>query len=92
VIKVLGPDHASTAIDGVWRQQQRELRAEGDRLHAACVKPFERERWGEYAAVSRDGRVLFGTDLRELTKRATDELGCGQFAYKVGDKLAGRIR
>ena len=71
---------------------QEELAVEGQRLYETYVKPLEPEHRGKYVAVARDGRMVLGTDRRELLQRATDALGRGNFLFKVGEEAAGRIR
>jgi hypothetical protein len=80
------------AIDPDAWPSQEELRAEGDRLYDRFVKPLEAEHQGEFAVVARDGTVLLGGSLAELTEEAVTRLGKEHFAFRVGDKAVGRIR
>jgi hypothetical protein len=71
---------------------REELEAEGDRLYASYVAPLEPEHWGEYAAVSPDGRLIRGATSYEVSRRASEEFGRGNFVFRIGDKTIGRIR
>ena len=69
-----------------------ELFEQSESLYERYAKPLEREHWGEYVALSQDGRLILGTDLLEITTRAIDELGPGNFVFKIGPKAVGRLR
>lgn len=67
--------------------------AEADRLYEGYGKTLESDHHGEYAAISKDGRVVVGKDDIEVMDRAIRELGSGSFVlYRVGYKYAGKIR
>lgn len=72
--------------DGSIEQQW----ADEDRLYAQYGKPLEHERWGDYIAVSRDGRTLLGGNLRVLSGEALDTLGSGTYVVKVGEPEVAR--
>ena len=82
---------ATTATER-GRLRRQELLEEGNRLYEAYVRPLEAEHWGEFVAVSKDGRTLLGTDLDDLTAEAVTVLGRGHFAFKVGEVAVGKIR
>lgn len=84
--------HVEAPVDTDRRRRQEELRAEGDRLYEAHVKPLEQEHWGTFVAVSPAGRILLGDSLHDVTVRATEEFGLGNFLFKVGEVDVGRIR
>ena len=69
-----------------------ELFDKGEELYEKYAKPLEREHWGEYVAISRDGRVVLGPDYLDVSLRAFDQLGTGSFVFKVGEKSVGKIR
>lgn len=92
MIREVTADEAPAATPEEWRRQQRELLAEADRLYERHVKPLEQEHWGEFVAVSRDGRFLLGASLAELTEQAVAKLGQGHFAFKVGEVAIGKVR
>jgi hypothetical protein len=58
------------------RTEQDEL------LYDRHGKPLEAQHYGEFVAISDDGRTLLGTDELSLTKRAAEEFGPGQFALR----------
>ena len=74
------------------RLSQQERDAEGDRLYEEYGKPLEAEHWGEFVAISSDGRVLIGATLRDVVREAKDVLGPGNFVFKIGPRVVGRIR
>lgn len=61
-------------------------------LYEQYGKPLEQEHWGEFLAVSADGRVLLGRDHLEVAQQALAEFGPGGFLYKVGEIAVGRWR
>lgn len=62
-----------------------------DAVYDRYVAAVEKNHWGEFVAVSRDGRTLRGTDRRELTRRAADAFGPGNYIYKIGPRAVGRL-
>ena len=61
-------------------------------LYEKFVSPVEANHVGEYVAVTRDGRMIFGPTLHDVVRRAPLELGFGSRAYKVGERAVGYIR
>lgn len=61
-------------------------------LYEQYGKPLEQEHWGEFLAISPDGRVLLGKDHLEVAQQALAEFGPGGFLYKVGEIAVGRWR
>jgi hypothetical protein len=61
-------------------------------LYEKYVGPVEADHEGEYVAVAKDGRMIFGLTLHEVVRRAPLELGVGTRAYKVGERAVGYIR
>jgi hypothetical protein len=67
--------------------------AEADKLYEGYGKTLEKDHRGEYAAISRDGRVVVGKDDNEVVARAIRELGSGSFVlYRVGSEYVYKIR
>lgn len=73
-------------------QDQEQLLAEANRLYETYAKHLEADHWGEYVAISRDGRVVLGTDDLEVLLAAKEAFGPGNFIFKVGDRVMGRFR
>jgi hypothetical protein len=71
---------------------KNKLSPEFDQLYDQYVKPVEAEHTGEYVAVERGGRMIFGTDVREVALAAIDSMSKGSYVYKVGERAAGRWR
>ena len=61
-------------------------------LYEAHGRPLETEHRGEFLAVSPDGKTLIGANLRDVTRKASETFGPGNFVYKIGDKAVGRWR
>jgi len=65
---------------------------EGDALYEKYGKPLERDHWGEFVAISSEGKTVVGHDLHEVSTEATKNLGRGHFLFKIGEKVLGKIR
>jgi hypothetical protein len=63
---------------------------QADRLYRQYGKPLEQEHWGEYLAISSEGKTLLAPSLLEAVERATDTFGPGSFIFKVGEKTVGK--
>jgi hypothetical protein len=66
--------------------------AEMNKLYERYGKPFEAEHWGEYIAISHDGRTLLGKTLYEAAERSSEAFGLGSFLFKIGERSVGKIR
>ena len=73
------------------RAEQQQALDEMDAVYERYVAVMERDHWGEFVAVSRDGRTLLGSDHREVTRRAADAFGPGNYIYKIGPRAVGRL-
>ena len=73
------------------QRHQREI-AEMDAIYNRYVKPLEQEHLGEFVAVAPDGRLLLSNSSRELTRRARDAFGPGNYIFKIGPRVVGRWR
>lgn len=60
-------------------------------LYEEYGRPLEEEHWGEFVAISKDGRTLLGQDLQDVLVKANAAFGPGVFVYKVGPRAVGRI-
>ena len=71
-----------------------ERLARADALSDRYGKPLEAEHWGEFVAITEDGRTVLGPTLLEVAQRADAEFGAHVFAhlFKVGNRDVGRIR
>ena len=70
----------------------QELESEADRLYERYGKPLEQEHWGEFVAISPDGRTLLGATLRQVMEQAQEAFGPGNFIFKVGEISTWRVR
>ena len=64
---------------------------EGDLLYEKYGKPLEANHWGEFVAISPDGRTVFGPDIHKVSANATKSLGW-HYLFKIGEKVLGNIR
>jgi hypothetical protein len=71
---------------------QDELRAEADRLYEEFGKPLEAEYWGKFVAISPAGRFLLGDDAHDVSVKAAETFGPGNFVFKVGPRAVSRFR
>ena len=69
-----------------------DLEREYDERYERYGKPLEAAHCGEYLVVSSDGRILIGATLLEVTDRAENEFGTGNFIYKIGASAVGKWR
>ena len=61
------------------------------RLYEQYGKPLEKEHFGEYAAISFDGRTILGQRSGDVLKRAIDTFGSGNFVLsRIGHRTFGR--
>ena len=91
-IRYVLPGQATAPVDTAEKQRQRELMEEADQLYATYGKPLEQEHWGKFLAVSPDGRTILGEDLNDVSREAVEQLGLGNFLFKVGEVVVGKIR
>jgi hypothetical protein len=63
-MSALGEDHHT-------RERERLLE-ESDRLYELYGKPLEAEHWGEFVAISPDGRTLLGPSADEVGRAARE--------------------
>ena len=69
-----------------------DLVNQSEKLYDQYGKPLEQKHWGEYVAISSDGRTIVGTDLMELSDQALAQFGRGSFVFKVGEQAVGNWR
>ena len=72
--------------------EQGQLRREADRLYERYAKPLEAEHAGKYVAVSPAGQVILGDAMLEVSQRAVEVFGRGNFVFKIGPRVVGRWR
>ena len=69
-----------------------EALKQSDELYEQYGKPFEAEHWGQFIAISPDGRILLGSDMAEVLDDALSQFGGGVHVFKVGPIATGRFR
>lgn len=74
------------------RTTSDEMDSAYDEVYERHAQRLEADHWGEFVAMTRDGRFEIGTDMDEVVHRAIRSLGPGLFLYKVGSRAVGRIR
>ncbi len=65
---------------------------DGLRLYELYGKPFEAQHWGEYVAITPDGRTVLAPTLLEAVQQAADVLGSDNHVFKVGERTVGEWR
>jgi len=63
----------------------------GDRLYEQFAQPLEQDHYGEFIAITRDGRTLLGPTLIDVALRAKDTFGERTFLFKIGPKAVWRM-
>jgi hypothetical protein len=66
---------------------------EADQIYDQYVRPLEDRYWGKYVAVSWQGDIVMAITLVEVAQKAVAAFGKGNsIAFRVGDRVVGRIR
>ena len=65
---------------------------EADRLYELYGKPFEAQHWGEYVAITPDGRTVLAPTLLEVVQQAANVLGANNHVFKIGERTVGKWR
>ncbi len=65
---------------------------EGLRLYDLYGKPFEAQHWGEYVAITPDGRTVLAPTLLEVVQQAASVLGADNHVFKIGERTVGKWR
>ncbi len=65
---------------------------DGLRLYELYGKPFEAQHWGEYVAITPDGRTILAPTLLEAVQQAASLLGSDNHVFKVGERTVGKWR
>ena len=72
--------------------EQEKLRREADRLYERYAKPLEADHRGKYVAVSPAGELILGDTMLEVSRKAVEAFGRGNFVFKLGPRAVGRWR
>jgi len=57
----------------------------GDALYDKFGKPLETEHWGEYIAISEDGKIALSPKLIDVFKKS-ESFSTPSYIFKVGEK------
>ena len=80
----------SESGNSLLQMDPKQLLEESERIYELYGKPLEKDHWGEYVAITRDGRTLLGTDREEVSRAAAEAFGPGNFLFKVGPRVTGK--
>ena len=69
-----------------------QRQAEADHLYEKYGKPLEADNWGEYVAISPEGKTVLASSLLEVLRAAKAALGLGNYVFRVGERGAGGWR
>ncbi len=64
----------------------------GDQLYQKYGKPLEKDHWGEFIAISKDGKTVLDNDLIKVMKKSLADFGPGSHVFKVGEKAVFKWR
>ena len=70
----------------------QQLMEQAESLYEQYGRPLEEDHWGEYVAISPDGRTVLGASRLEVLDKALAQFGPGSFLFKVGERVVGRWR
>jgi hypothetical protein len=62
------------------------------RFTSNTANPLEQEHTGEYVAISTSGKTIVGKSFRQVVTHALEQLGKGNFVYKIGSQAVGSFR
>ena len=66
---------------------------EDDALYQRYGKKLEQEHKGEFVAISREGAVIVSKSDIEVLRKALEQFGSGNFAFRrIGHKAIGKWR
>lgn len=60
-----------------------------DSIYERFGRPLEDQHRNEFAVIAPDGRYVLGTTRTEVLERALQELGPGNFMYRIGHRVVG---
>ena len=63
----------------------------GDTLYHKFGKPLEKDHWGEYIAISKDGKVALSNNLIDVFKKS-ELFSTQSYIFKVGEKAVYKWR
>ena len=66
------------------------LEQQADSLYEQYGKPLEESHSGEYVAISADGKTIIGQSVSEVMEEAKQQLGTGNFIFKIGARSVGK--
>jgi hypothetical protein len=67
-----------------------QLAQQADSLYERYGKPLEATHNGKYVAISADGKTIIGASLPEVMAQAKQQLGTGNFVFKIGERSVGK--
>lgn len=71
---------------------QEALNREADRLYETYGKPLEAEHWGEFVAITPDGRVTIAPTAVDAVLGAQRAFGRGNFIFRIGERFVATLR
>jgi hypothetical protein len=73
----------------IYKSKRQEQLAQ--RLYQQYGKPLEKTHWGEFVAISQEGKTVLGKTMVEALQKALKTIGPGTFLFKVGPKAVARM-
>ncbi len=66
--------------------------SDADNLYEQYGKPLEEKHTGQYVAISTDGKTVVAQSLLGVMQRAKEQLGPGNYVFKIGERTVGKWR
>ena len=74
------------------QQPQFISKKHADQLYNDYVKPLEKKHQGQYAVLTSKHQLIFAPTLVEVIQQTIKVSPTGNFIFKVGDKVLGKLR
>jgi hypothetical protein len=77
----------------ILAKELEERVEEATLLYNKHAKSLETDHYGEFVAITHDGRIIIGKDDIEVLKKAIKDFGRGKFAFRrIGFRIMGKWR
>ena len=65
------------------------IRITAEKLYTKYGKPLEKKHWGQFVAISPTGKIVVARTLNDVSKKARERFGIGNYVFKIGEKAVG---
>ena len=70
-------------------KDKANIKQTGERLYKRYGKQLEKKHWGKYIAISPTGKTIIAPTLYEVSEKALEKFGRGNFVFKIGEIAVG---